>query len=160
MMFVIRGIGRTRPGEVVDDGKVKHERRDRVLVTFPGVKRGHEAWTARTAAGARQAGAWMPCIKCSYRLGRCTVPETVHSDAHRRAISFVVDIAGPLLETFAGGRFAMLCVDGFILFILRDARVGLTYTKNEIESPTLRFKALCPVLWFASSNVRVIRRRQ
>ena len=82
------------------------------LVGHPG-----EDITRRTAqvAGLRLTGGWNACEKCSEaRVLRHAVPKSTETRADKRAGRVFIDLAGPFhVESLAGSRFAMLCVDDF-----------------------------------------------
>ena len=82
------------------------------LVGRPG-----EDITRRTAqmAGLRLTGKWNACEKCSEtRVMRHAVPKSRETRADKRAGRVLIDLAGPFhVESLAGSRFAMLCVDDF-----------------------------------------------
>ena len=82
------------------------------LVGHPG-----EDITRRTAqvAGLRLTGKWNACEKCSEaRVLRHAVPKSTETRADKRAGRVFIDLAGPFhVESLAGSRFAMLCVDDF-----------------------------------------------
>ena len=80
------------------------------LVGHPG-----EDITHRTAqvAGLRLTGKWIACVKFSEaRVMRYTVPKSTETRADKRAGRVLIDLAGPFqVESLAGSRSAMLCVD-------------------------------------------------
>ena len=82
------------------------------LVGHPG-----EDVTRRIAqvAGLRLTGKWNVCEKCSEaRVMRHAVPKSTETQAEKRAGRVFIDLAGPFhVESLAGSRFAMLCVDDF-----------------------------------------------
>ena len=73
--------------------------------------------TRRTAqvAGLRLTGKWNACEKCSEaRVMRHAVPKSTETRADKRAGRVLIDLAGSFhVESLAGSRFAMLCVDDF-----------------------------------------------
>ena len=73
--------------------------------------------TRRTAqvAGLRLTGKWNACDKCSKaRVIRHTVPKSTETRADKRAGRVFIDPAGTFhVESLAGSRFAMLCMDDF-----------------------------------------------
>ena len=82
------------------------------LVGHPG-----EDVTRRTAqvAGLRLTGKWNACEKRSEaRVVRHTVPKCTETRADKRAGRVFIDLVGIFhVESLAGSRFAMLCVDDF-----------------------------------------------
>ena len=84
----------------------------RQLLGHPG-----EGITRRTAqvAGLWLTGKWNACEKCSEaRVITHAVPKSTESRADKRAGRVLIDLAGPFhVESLAGSRFAMLCVDDF-----------------------------------------------
>ena len=82
------------------------------LVGSPG-----EDITRRTAqvAGLRLTGKWNACKKCSEaRVMRHAAPKSTEARADKRARRVFIDLAGPFhVESLAGSRFTMLCVDDF-----------------------------------------------
>ena len=82
------------------------------LVGHPG-----EDITRRTAqvAGLRLTGKWNACEKCSEaRVMRHAVAKSTETRADKRAGRVFIDLAGPFhVESLAGSRFSMLCVDDF-----------------------------------------------
>ena len=82
------------------------------LVGHPG-----EDITRRTAqvAGLRLTRKWNACEKCSEaRVMRHAVSKSPETRADKRAGRVFIDLAGPFhVESLAGSRFAMLCVEDF-----------------------------------------------
>ena len=82
------------------------------LVGHPG-----EDITCQTAqvAGLRLTGKWNACEKWSEaRVMRHTVPKSTETRADKRSGRVFIDLAGPFhVESLAGNRFAILCVDDF-----------------------------------------------
>ncbi|CAM9731476.1 unnamed protein product [Ascophyllum nodosum] len=66
-------------------------------------------------AGLRLTGKWNACEKCSEaRVMRHALPKSTESRADKHAGRVFIDLAGPFhVESLAGSRFAMLCVDDF-----------------------------------------------
>ena len=82
------------------------------LVGHPG-----EDITRRTAqvAGLRLTGKRNACEKCpEARVMKHAVPKSTETRVDKRAGRVFIDLAGPFhMESLAGSRFAMLCVDDF-----------------------------------------------
>ena len=82
------------------------------LVGHPG-----EDITRRTAqvVGLRLTGKWNACEECSEaRVMRHAVPKSTETRADKRAGRVFIDLARTFhVESLAGSRFAMLCVDDF-----------------------------------------------
>ena len=82
------------------------------LVGHPG-----EDITRRTTqmTGLRLTGKWNACEKCSEAwVIRHAVPKYTETRVDKCAGGVFIDLAGPFhVESLAGSRFAMLCVDDF-----------------------------------------------
>ena len=80
------------------------------LVGHPG---GNSTRRTAQVAGLRLTGKWNACEKCSeVRVMRNAVPKSTDTRADKRAGRVFIDLAGPFhVESLAGSRFAMLCVD-------------------------------------------------
>ena len=96
------------------------------LVGHPG-----EDITRQTAqvAGLRLTGKWNACETCSEAgVMRHAVPKSTETRADKRAGRVFIDLAGPFhVESLAGSRFAMSCVDDFSRYKI----VAFTAKKRE-----------------------------
>ena len=111
--------------------------------------------TRRTAqvAGLRLTGKWNACETCSEaRVMRHAVPKSTETRADKRAERVYIDLAGPFhVESLAGIRYAMLCVDGFSRYKLVAFMVKTSDTTAVLSAIIARYFAP------AGLNIGVIR---
>ena len=105
------------------------------LVGHPG-----EDITRQTAqvAGLRLTGKWNACEKCSEaRVMKHAVPKSTETRADKRAERVFIDLAGPFhVESLAGSRFVMLCVDVAFMAKKSDATAVLRVIIARYLAPT------------------------